>query len=278
MSRSIAGRSGWIIGHAFLLAAACPTFAYADIYGFVDEAGITHFSTQAVDPRYQLFFKEGEHASDLYAGKPLAEDRNLTQSRLFQRVVEQPNVAKYASLITTVAREQNQDPALLKSVIAVESAFEANAVSSKGAVGLMQVMPETAERYGLAADKKKSVQQKLCDPAINLRIGARYLKDLREIFGSLNLALAAYNAGENSVRRFNNQIPPFPETVTYVKVVQQFLAFYQPLRSPYINGFGGRTHVILTGRRNMPESVTGDVAPLIIPDDVAEHVNVQNIP
>ena len=269
-----------VIWRAFqwMLLLACPSFAYADIYGFVDDAGVTHFATQAVDVRYQLFFKEGEHASDLSPGKPLAQDRNLTQSRLFQRVVEQPNVEKYASLIATVAREQDQDPALLKSVIAVESAFEPNAVSSKGAVGLMQVMPETAERYGLAADRKSSVEQKLCDPGVNLRIGAHYLKDLRDTFGNLNLALAAYNAGENSVRRFNNQIPPFPETVSYVKVVQQFLAFYQPLRSPYTSSFAGRTHVILPARRNMPESVTGDVAPLIIPDDIADHVSVQNIP
>jgi hypothetical protein len=257
---------------------ACPALARADIYGFVDDAGVTHFSTEPIDVRYQLFFKEGEHPSDLAAAKPFSQDRSLTQSRLFQRVVEQPNVEKYASLIATVAREQNQDPALLKSVIAVESAFEPNAVSSKGAIGLMQVMPETAERYGLAPDRKQSVEQKLRDPGINLRIGAHYLKDLRDAFGSLNLALAAYNAGENSVRRFNNQIPPFPETVSYVKVVQQFLAFYQPLRSLYLNGANGRTHVILPGRRNMPESVTGDVAPLIIPDDIAEHVSVQDIP
>jgi hypothetical protein len=259
--------------------------AHADIYGFVDSSGVTHFSTEAEDSRYQLFFKEGEHASTIAphgatgAGGAAAADRSLMQSRLFQHVVETPNVAKYASMIDSVAKEQGQDPALLKSVIAVESGFEATAVSSKGAVGLMQVLPETAERYGLSADRNKTVAQKLCEPLTNLRIGAHYLKDLRVLFGNLPLALAAYNAGENSVKRFNNEIPPFPETVSYVKVVQQFLAFYQPLRSPYLNGVDtGRMHITLPARRNMPVSVTGEQAPLIIPEGIGDTVMVQSIP
>jgi hypothetical protein len=261
---------------ASLMLALCAR-AHADIYGYVDEQGVTHFSTEAVDPRYTLFFREGEHPDDVKrATTPAAADAALMQTRLFQRVVEQPNVAKFEPLIASVAKEQGQDPALLKSIIAVESAFEPDAVSSKGAVGLMQVLPETAERYGLSADKHKTVAQKLCEPQTNLRIGARYMKDLRAMFGNLPLALAAYNAGENSVRRFNNAIPPFPETVSYVKVVQQFLVFYQPTRSPYLAS--GRMHFILPARRNMPESVTGEHAPLIIPEGIADTVSIKNIP
>ncbi len=250
--------------------------ARADIYGFVDEQGVTHFSTEAVDARYTLFFREGEHPNDVKRATTPVADAALMQTRLFQRVVEQPNVARFEPLIASVAREQGQDPALLKSIIAVESGFEPDAISSKGAVGLMQVLPETAERYGLSADRHKTVAQKLCEPQTNLRIGARYMKDLRAMFGNLPLALAAYNAGENSVKRFNNAIPPFPETVSYVKVVQQFLAFYQPTRSPYLNT--GRMHIILPARRNMPESITGEYAPLIIPEGIADTVSIKNIP
>jgi hypothetical protein len=261
---------------AGLLLTLWASAARADIYGFVDDEGVTHFSTEPVDARYTLFFREGEHANDVKRTATPVADAALMQTRLFQRVVEQPNVARFEPLIASVAREQGQDPALLKSMIAVESGFEPDAVSSKGAVGLMQVLPETAERYGLSADRHKTVAQKLCEPQTNLRIGARYMKDLRAMFGNLPLALAAYNAGENSVKRFNNAIPPFPETVSYVKVVQQFLAFYQPTRSPYLNT--GRMHIILPARRNMPESITGEHAPLIIPEGIADTVSIKTIP
>ena len=85
----------------------------------------------------------------------------------------------------------------MKAVVAVESAYEADAVSSKGALGLMQVIPETAARYGVTDDAKRTVAQKLKDPAINVSVGTRYLRDLLALFDNdVTLALAAYNAGE----------------------------------------------------------------------------------
>jgi soluble lytic murein transglycosylase-like protein len=119
-------------------------------------------------------------------------------------------------------------------VIAVESSFEADAISTKGAIGLMQIIPETGERYGVAGDAKRSVEQKLRDPAINLAVGTRYLRDLLALFaGDLDLALAAYNAGEQTVKRYDNAIPPFAETRDYVKLVRQFHSFYQPPQPPF---------------------------------------------
>ena len=114
-------------------------------------------------------------------------------------------------------------------MIAVESAFDPNAVSPKGAVGLMQIMPDTGARYGLVEARGRSVAQQLVDPTINLRIGTRYLRDLLALFEQdLTLALAAYNAGENTVRQYGNRVPPYPETREYVALVQQFQVFYRP--------------------------------------------------
>ena len=100
---------------------------------------------------------------------------------------------------------------LLHAIIAVESAYDARAVSSKGAQGLMQLMPATAQRFGVLDP---------FDPHENVRAGARYLKALMAQFnGDLKLTLAAYNAGESAVVRYGNRVPPFAETQKYVPKV-----------------------------------------------------------
>lgn len=129
---------------------------------------------------------------------------------------------RFAKLIDEAARSANLDPALVHAVIAVESAYNPAARSAKGAIGLMQVLPETALRYGVA------------DPAIspeaNLRAGTRYLSYLMELFDSrFDLVLAAYNAGENAVLRYGQRIPPFRETQQYVPAV---LAKYREWKEP----------------------------------------------
>lgn len=122
----------------------------------------------------------------------------------------------YDPMISSIAREQRLQPALLHAVVQAESAYDPRAVSAKGAMGLMQLMPATADRYGV---------RDRTDPYQNVRGGARYLKDLLARFGNdLVLALAAYNAGENAVIRHGNRVPPYPETQDYVRKVQQFYA------------------------------------------------------
>jgi soluble lytic murein transglycosylase-like protein len=117
---------------------------------------------------------------------------------------------------------QAVDVDLLKAVIAIESGFNPAAVSSAGAVGLMQIMPATAARFGLSGDKKTSISAKLADPSVNLGIGSRYLNYLMQLFsGQMELALAAYKAGEGTVRRAGNQIPSRKETQDYVNTVMQ---------------------------------------------------------
>jgi soluble lytic murein transglycosylase-like protein len=97
----------------------------------------------------------------------------------------------------------------------------------------MQVIPETGERYGIAGDARRSTAERLYDPATNLRIGTRYLRDLLDRFEyDLALALAAYNAGEGSVLTRYNTVPPFAETQTFVRLVQQVYALYRPVPPP----------------------------------------------
>ena len=121
---------------------------------------------------------------------------------------------KLAPLIEQAAHDSQLRPELIHAVVRAESAYRANAVSRAGAVGLMQLMPATAERYGV--DDRHNAEQ-------NLRGGTRYLRDLLVMFDyDLQLALAAYNAGENAVIRYGNQIPPFDETQGYVRKVIRF--------------------------------------------------------
>lgn len=123
-----------------------------------------------------------------------------------------------APLIARAAEHEDLRPALVHAVIRAESAYRSDAVSSKGAVGLMQLMPATAERYGVT-DRR--------DPADNLRGGIAYLKDLLQLFDKdLRLALAAYNAGEHAVAKYGNKVPPFPETQDYVRKV---IVFYNAM-------------------------------------------------
>jgi soluble lytic murein transglycosylase-like protein len=118
---------------------------------------------------------------------------------------------QYSSLINSVASQYGLQSELLHAVIAVESGYDAHARSHKGAGGLMQLMPGTAKRYGVTD---------ALDPEQNIHGGARYLRDLMRLFeGDLTLVLAAYNAGENAVRRNRNRIPQYRETVEYVPKV-----------------------------------------------------------
>jgi soluble lytic murein transglycosylase-like protein len=208
---------------AAALGIALSAAARAEVWGYIDEAGVAHFATEQRDERYQLFFK-GASSLD-----PQADNEAFRRSPLYQRIANHPNVRRFDPLIEQQAKAQSVDPALVKAVIAVESSFEPGAVSPKGALGLMQVIPQTGERYGITGDAKRTLEQKLLDPAINLRVGTRYLRDLLTLFANdLKLALAAYNAGEQAVQRHGNAIPPFPETQEYVKLVQQFHEFYRP--------------------------------------------------
>jgi len=131
-----------------------------------------------------------------------------TERYAAKRVAARP----YAVQIRIAARKAFLDPALVHAVVAIESGYDAGARSPKGALGLMQVMPQTALRYG-EPDPTRSVE-------VNLAVGTRYLRDLLRMFGGrLDLALAAYNAGEQAVLDHGRRVPPYPETRRYVTAV-----------------------------------------------------------
>jgi len=240
--------------------------ARADVYGYIDADGTAHVSTEKLDERYQLFMRgEATFDSDKIArGVPGVDARPNMSPPLMKLMLQHPNLKKYEAMLDQSAREFSVDPALLKAIMAAESGFNPGAVSPKGAIGLMQIMPETAERYGVQGDRRKTIQQKLTDPRINIRLAARYLRDLQVLFPKrLELAIASYNAGERAVQKYNNQIPPYPETRNYVQLVAQFYQLYQPGGSAGNNaGNAGssdkprRVEIILPGRRSMPPSPT----------------------
>lgn len=268
ISRSVARRWRLLRCLFALVAMMAGGTACADVYGYLDPGGTAHFATTKLDERYQLFVRGDQRFNSaefltVDARAPIATENH---SSLFLYLVRHPNLKRYEPLLAQAAQDFSIEPALLKAIMAAESGFNPTAVSPKGAVGLMQLMPSTAQRYGLAADAKKSIQQKLTDPNTNIRLGARYLRDLRQLFPNKpDLVIASYNAGEHAVQRYKNTIPPFPETRSYVQLVTQFYRVYRPVPAPVAvsEALGGegihrrRVHMTIPGRPNTPASVTG---------------------
>jgi soluble lytic murein transglycosylase-like protein len=212
--------------------------ARADVWGYVDAQGIAHFSAARLDERYELFFRGGDgfnagsagnSGKAVGSGPSLASGAAAAPARLLAYFEVSPNFKAVKHLLREASARHGMDYELLQALIATESGFDARAVSPKGAVGLMQLIPPTAERYGVRADKNSAIQQKLTDPATNIRAGAKYLSDLIRLFpGQLELALAAYNAGEGAVQRAGNRVPNYPETRNYVKTVMQLYSHLKP--------------------------------------------------
>jgi hypothetical protein len=203
------------IAAALAFAAARP--AQADIYSYKDERGVVHFTNiNPNDKRWKLVRKEEGSPSN---GNPIIGGKRGVGG-LFMPA--QADILRYSTLIETASRTHGVDPNLVHAVITAESGYNARALSRAGAQGLMQLMPDTARRYGV---------QNSWDPADNINGGVKYLKDLLEMFeGNLELAVAAYNAGENAVIRYGRKIPPYAETVHYVPKVLGFYRNFQSVR------------------------------------------------
>jgi soluble lytic murein transglycosylase-like protein len=173
------------------------------IYMYVDDDGMRHYTDIPDNNRYRLIINP-------------TRDRTSSGQRYDERLLARASI--YDPIIEKAAAAQAIEANLLRAVIVVESGFNSRALSPKGAVGLMQLMPSTARRFG-ASD--------LYDPRQNVVAGASYLKFLMTRFGNdMRLALAAYNAGEDAVQRSGGHIPPFSETQAYVPRV---LGIYQKL-------------------------------------------------
>lgn len=200
--------------------------AHADVWAYIDEKGTAHFAAEPIDARYQLFFRGKPPSGDNGAtGTPRAVTVPTAQPKLIAWFEVAPGFRSVKHLLREAASTHGVDYELLKALIATESGFDAAAVSPRGAVGLMQVMPATAGRFGVSADRRTSIEQKLADPATNIHAGASYLGYLLRLFpGQLELALAAYNAGEGAVARAGRRVPAYPETQDYVAKVMARLA------------------------------------------------------
>jgi hypothetical protein len=192
--RTLAATAG-----AFLcvLTAAAPQVAGAGpaIFSYTDDQGVTHFTNRPHgDKRFQrVVFRE-----DTRILKPA------------------PVHFRYDTLIDETARSYRVPPALVKAVVAAESAFDPRAVSRKGAKGLMQLMPQTATALGV---------EHPYEPASNLRGGTEYLRAMLDRYGDISRALAAYNAGPTAVDRYGG-VPPYPETRDYVDRVLNYYRAY----------------------------------------------------
>ena len=180
----------WLVFTLILVCRVDCGGALADIYRYQDKNGVVHFSNVPDDSRYRLFMKEKKErpANSLYVKK-----KN-----------------RYDKLISKMAAQKGVDPHLVCAVVEVESNYDAEAVSHKGAKGLMQLMPDTASDLGV---------EDVFHPEQNLAAGMSHLKALIEKYrGDLELALAAYNAGEAAVKRYGG-VPPYQETRNYVRKV-----------------------------------------------------------
>lgn len=209
------------------------TAARADVWGYVDGQGVAHFSAERLDERYQLFFRGGESFDTGRSGRTSAATYGNgmpgAPPRLLAFFDVSPNYKAVKHLLREASVANDIDYELLQALIATESGFNTHAVSPKGAVGLMQLMPPTAQRYGVRADKNSPIEKKLTDPKTNIVAGSRYLRYLIDLFpGQLELAVAAYNAGEGAVQRYGNKIPNYPETKNYVKTVMQLYSHLKP--------------------------------------------------
>lgn len=176
-----------------------------DVYVAYDDNAVPSFSTQPYDGSYSMYLRS-QTAKTSPKGK-------ASKSAIAERR------AAMAPHILHAAKQHDMDPALISAVAEVESGFNANAVSPKGAIGTMQLIPATAADYGVT--NPYDLQQ-------NLDGGTRYLKNLLAAHnGNLPLSLAAYNAGKSNVARHNQRIPPFNETMLYVPRVLAKMAEYQ---------------------------------------------------
>ena len=204
----------------FLLTLLISNLAIADIYKYVDSNGrVTYTNLQNHNsslgrrslakliiktPNNQYRFRGNSSYPTLFSS---FSDRYGSGDRFASRSA---NKSKFSNLIASAANRNGVEEKLVHAVIQAESAYNANAVSHAGAVGLMQLMPGTARRFGVT-DRN--------DPVQNVNGGTRYLRELLDMFNDIRLAVAAYNAGEGAVMKYNYSIPPYPETQNYVRQV-----------------------------------------------------------
>ncbi|HEU0265073.1 MAG TPA: transglycosylase SLT domain-containing protein [Geobacterales bacterium] len=184
-----------------LLLATLPVTA--DIYKYVDEDGVLHFTDTPTDRRFKIYMRD------------IKRDRQLRTHFNLSACSRDPK--EFEAMIREASRQYGVDEALVKAVIHAESNYNPKAVSRAGAQGLMQLMPKTAKALNVCDS---------FDPKQNIKAGVRYLRFLLDTFnGDVTLALAAYNAGLSRVAQYGG-VPPYEETRTYVARVLSYQQVY----------------------------------------------------
>lgn len=186
-----------------------------EIWAYADAHGTAHFADRALDARFTPVLRNrAVEAADRVPGK------TMTRSRLLTWLEFAPEVKAVQPALREAEAATGVDVELLKALIAVESGFQAGRVSPRGAVGLMQITPAAAQRYLAAADTgRRDVGGLLREPRHNILLGARLLADLWRRHGSVDRALAAWNAGEGALRRAGGALPDIAETRAHVQLV-----------------------------------------------------------
>jgi soluble lytic murein transglycosylase-like protein len=178
--------------------------SYADIYKYVDKHGRVILTDKPTHSGYKQLVKTW---------------KGWEEAKVPKNFNWQKNQKKYDSTIRSVAKTYKLPHTLLHAVITAESSYNPDAISKAGAVGLMQLMPETAKQYGVSNRR---------DPRQSISGGTRYLRYLAKLFNNdLTLMLAAYNAGEGAVKKYGNKVPPYKETRNYVNKVIKYYKKYK---------------------------------------------------
>ncbi len=180
------------------------------IYIYEDpETGERFYSNIKLDENFRIYMKLPTRRNRLPSAQGLTELKRNFNSHALR--------AKFDEIFEEVSRKFNLDPHLLRAVAKVESNFNPTAVSPKGAMGIMQLIPSTARLVGV---------NNPFDPVENIYGGAKYLRMLLDEFGDLKLSLAAYNAGPLAVKTYGG-IPPYPETINYVRNVLYYYDLFR---------------------------------------------------
>lgn len=193
---------------AATLCALTPSVAHAQLYSWKDASGRLIISDRPKDPDAKTYLVFGSAVTDSYRATKPASSR----------------AAVYDDLIAEHASANALNPDFVRAVIQAESAFNPRARSPKGAMGLMQLMPQTAAEYRVV---------NAYDPAENIRAGTAYLKSLLTRYDNdVSVALAAYNAGPNAVEKYGRTVPPYKETRNYVAQIKKNTDAASALNSP----------------------------------------------
>jgi len=239
---NLTGIHRWSIALGVLLLAGVFPTANADIYQFVDENGVVHFTNVSggrVKKPSKIVAENRKTASSSEASTGGAENRSQQSDSI---------PVSYVNIINSACSRFGVDPSLVHAIVKVESDFNPFAISRKGATGLMQLMPQTATTMNV---------RNTFSPDENVEGGVKYLRYLLDRYeGNITLALAAYNAGETAVKKWGT-IPPYKETQEYVKKILQIYngtgKAFSPRYTIYIGAGADGTILLTDNPSNHPD-------------------------